>query len=232
LAHRVRDETDIDALLSPTHLLLFLGVFLIVTSPFRAAWSDPTEPTHPSLSRFLPILMSATLATALTAFMFMYLSPFFEGDMGRATVENLKEIFGDQSGYASFMNERSGIAAALLTTLFLFIPALILLKKWTPPVGSFAIMFGFVALLIQGITAFARPAYIIAGVAGGLAADLLARKVTPGAAGQRRLRMFALAGPVLLWGLYVLAVTVTEGLGWQLEIWTGTLLWAGWRAWD
>ena len=34
-------ETGLDALLSPTHLLLFIGMAAILTTPVRAAWLDP-----------------------------------------------------------------------------------------------------------------------------------------------------------------------------------------------
>ncbi|MGH2358015.1 MAG: hypothetical protein ACRDGJ_08370, partial [Candidatus Limnocylindria bacterium] len=36
-------EQDIDALLSQTHLGLFLGALLAVTAPLRSAWADPAS---------------------------------------------------------------------------------------------------------------------------------------------------------------------------------------------
>ena len=37
-------EVSIDALLSPTHLILLTGILLIFSGPLRSAWSDPVEP--------------------------------------------------------------------------------------------------------------------------------------------------------------------------------------------
>ncbi|HEX3621475.1 MAG TPA: hypothetical protein VHT97_04085 [Acidimicrobiales bacterium] len=56
-------EVNLEALLSPSHLVLFTGGLLILSSPFRAAWSDASQ-TSPPLARFLPALLSITLVTA------------------------------------------------------------------------------------------------------------------------------------------------------------------------
>ena len=53
-------EQGIAALLSPTHLLLFTGVALILLAPFRAAWSSPESPSAGVLG-MLPALLSITL---------------------------------------------------------------------------------------------------------------------------------------------------------------------------
>ena len=68
-------ERDIDALFSPTHLLLFAGIALVVTSPFRDAWDAP-DPAAPGLRAFLPALVSLALVVSLVAFFFMYWSPY------------------------------------------------------------------------------------------------------------------------------------------------------------
>ena len=47
-------EQDVEALFSPTHLLLFAGMALILSTPLRAAWSDLAEPAAPGYRRFLP----------------------------------------------------------------------------------------------------------------------------------------------------------------------------------
>src|SRR5688572_19616892 len=66
-------EQNIEALLSPTHLMLFLGGVLVFASPFAAAWrsGDPAGDA-PSFSAFLPALTSLTLVTTFAAFMNMY----------------------------------------------------------------------------------------------------------------------------------------------------------------
>src|SRR6266545_126929 len=67
-------ETDIDALLSPSHLVLFFGAALILTTPWRAAASAAEE--APGFRAFLPVLVSATATVMFVAFFVLYLSPF------------------------------------------------------------------------------------------------------------------------------------------------------------
>jgi hypothetical protein len=220
-------EVNIDALLSPTHLLLYAGGFLIITSPFRAAWTDPDLSTHPTLSRFLPALMSITLASALSAFMFMYLSPFLDVDMGAKRSRALVEAYGSKPGFVIYLSQRGGIAAILFTTLLLFAPVLVILRRWRPPFGAFCIMFTAVATVVQGITAFERPWLLLAAFAGGLGTDILVARLKPYSATPARIRTFAFLAPLLLWGAYSLVVAATEGVSWRKEIWLGALFWSG-----
>jgi len=63
-------ERDIAALLSPTHLGLFTGAFLIVTAPLRSQGTDPAvgRGRRPSLGQLLPAVGSVALAGSLCAF--------------------------------------------------------------------------------------------------------------------------------------------------------------------
>lgn len=218
-------EADIDALLSPTHLVLYSGGILILTSPLRAAWARPGPVA--GMKDFAPALMSAALATGLTAFFFMYLSPFLDLDMSAHETGNLTDAFGDNRGYAQFLNLKGGIAAILITTLILYAPALLLLRRWRMPMLSFTVMFAVVATLIQGVAAFSRPWMIAVAGMGGLAADLLVRMLSPSVERPGSFRIFAGLAPVMLWAVYVAATAMTEGIGWELEIWTGVVIWSG-----
>src|SRR6266508_3553037 len=47
-------EQDVAALLSPTHLGLFTGGFLVVTAPLRSVWADPSLGRRAGLGALLP----------------------------------------------------------------------------------------------------------------------------------------------------------------------------------
>ena len=65
---RYGTEKGIEALMSPPHLLLLVGLILIASSPFRAAWTDDDRtPVAPSLRAFLPALLSLTLSMLLVS---------------------------------------------------------------------------------------------------------------------------------------------------------------------
>ena len=69
-------EDNLEALLSPTHLLLGLGGGLIVTAPLRAAWHQTK--TAPTLTSLLPALISSALTLALFSFFTAYAHPLAE----------------------------------------------------------------------------------------------------------------------------------------------------------
>ena len=61
-------EFIVDALLSPTHLVLACAGILIVTGPLRAAWRDPARGTHAWLARIPAVLSLALALSILTGF--------------------------------------------------------------------------------------------------------------------------------------------------------------------
>jgi len=74
-------EFSVDALLSPTHLVLACAGILIVTGPLRAAWRDPARGTHAWLAR-IPAVLSLALAlsifTGFTQFVHPLVDPWAE----------------------------------------------------------------------------------------------------------------------------------------------------------
>src|SRR3954453_24176867 len=68
-------EVNLEALLSPTHLLLFTGGFLMAAYPVRAARADGSE-VAPGWSAWWPQAITLTLLTALVGFFTMYVSAF------------------------------------------------------------------------------------------------------------------------------------------------------------
>lgn len=73
-------EVGVEALLSPTHLLLLAGGLVLLTGPLREAWRSAGHP--PSLRAFLPPLLSVTFAIAVIGFFLVYLSPFVNRTAG------------------------------------------------------------------------------------------------------------------------------------------------------
>ncbi len=174
-------EVDLEALLSPTHLVLFASALLVLSSPLRAAWSEPDD-GHPPLARFLPTLLSATLVTATVAFFLMELSPFLTN---AATASPYRFIAGnvdpDIGGWLVDEIRLEGFASILLTTLVLMGPTLALLRRWRTPPATFTILFTTVAGLVSALQGFRLGVTVFAAVAGGFAADMLpSRSSRPG----------------------------------------------------
>lgn len=191
-------EADTEALLSPTHLLLFTGGLLLTTGPMRAAWTtDPDE--APSFVDFLPRLVGLSLATAIVAFFTQFLHPFLLKDLEA----------GDGADYA--------IAGLFVSTVVLVAPLLLARRRWRLPPGTCTFHLVAVTLLVLSLEAFERPAILVAALAAGLAGDLVAS----------RPRLLGVVVPVVLWSGFFAVAAVTDGLHWAVELWSGSIVVAG-----
>ncbi len=68
-------EADLEALLSPTHLVLALGAGLIVTGPLRSGWRR-SETEVRTWAAGVPMLLALTLLLSLWTFFTQYVHPF------------------------------------------------------------------------------------------------------------------------------------------------------------
>ena len=206
-------EVSIDALLSPTHLILLTGMLLIFSGPLRSAWSDPVEPE--GLRSFVAPLLAVTLSASLLTFFFMYAS-------GLNT--DLPGILYFPETDSNWEWVALGVLSILWTTLLLVGPMVFLMRRWRPPFGSFTLMFGVVGVLMASIFAFAVPLDIVPPLIAGLAADVIVRIVHAGPANPRGVRWVAALAPVVLWSVrFGGMAAMGSGIGWPLEVWSGTI---------
>jgi len=213
-------EVGIDALLSPTHLLLLTGGLLVLTSPLRAAWH--ALPTDPTLRQFLPAVLSVTLTTALLAFFFAY--AWGGIDVTPATAVPAAALDEHSPGHREAEQViAAAILARVLTTALLVGPLLVVLRRWHPPPGTATILFTTVSVLVSALSDEAPAALLIAPVAAGVAAD--AAVALLGARTASRWWVYALASGValVLWGGHFAALSATRGLGWTPELWGGAV---------
>ncbi|HWH32280.1 MAG TPA: hypothetical protein VNU01_06375 [Egibacteraceae bacterium] len=212
-------EVGLEALLSPTHLLLLVGGLLALSAPFRAAWSEPvTDPE--SLRSFAPTVLTLAFLTAVFAFFMLYFSPFANDAAGTA----FERVHGASHTHPSSdlgeLQQLLGVASILMTTVLLVVPAHLLLRRWEPPAGTFTLFFGVVVTLLQASGEYAQPSMLLLGPLAGAATDRLLRRTAPvvGVAG----------GLMLLWLGYFALYALEEGaVAWTAELWTGTTVMAG-----
>lgn len=217
-------EVDLEALLSPPHLVLFAGAMLIVSTPARAAWYRPER--APGLRAFLPALASVTLSTLLVGFFLMYSSGMFDFhasarfaavfDPGGTLAETPAFIHEVLSGF--------GVTARLLTTVVLMVPVILLVRRWTTPPGTFTILFTSYAAFMLVLVDFRTPALALAGPVAGIAADVLAARLRPSDDRPWALRTFAAVVPAVLWLAHFGLLAAGGDLGWTFELWGGVVL--------
>jgi hypothetical protein len=215
-------ERDVEALLSPTHLVLFVGLVLILASPFQAAWSAPAD--APSLRAFLPPLLSLTMLVALCLFFLMYLTPFntFDALSQRdAYIAHLPEarIAADYRD----LSVRAGLAGFYISTAALLAPLLLVLRRWRPHFGTATLLFSATTLLVSALQEFRLAPLVVAAAAAGLMADGLIRWLRPSPARVGAYGLFAALVPVVLWGAYFTTVALVWGTWWTVNLVGGAI---------
>ena len=202
-------EVDLDALLSPTHLILFLGAELLVLAPLAAAWAEPVGRVAPLSVRW-PAVLAATAALSFASFMHMYLWAFLMVPNGAP-------------------DDRAALAFTLVTALILAAPPLILLRRFALPPGALTVMYAVNTLLMVLMTVGLAQGGQLVGLLAiiGLALDVLAWVLRPSPRRVYAYRAFsALLGLVTWFGFYT-AVKLTQGLTMSLELWAGVCVMTG-----
>ena len=246
-------ESTIDALLSPTHLLMLAGMSIAIAAPIRAAQRQtplpslepntepteldprpkthphprtdlrPTPDTAPTLGSFLPVVLSLALLTTGVAFFFLYANGFANWPTTNPFRPNESDVL---AGY--------GVLATLASTIILLTPTLYLLNRWRTPFGTFTLLYGIVGVFLAGLDAFAYPWQILAPLAGGLTADLVVRlgasrpRTTPNGptASSRLGEIVGLAVPLAMWTVSTLALHLAWTIRWPPELWFGQIVMA------
>lgn len=218
-------EANIEALLSPTHLILATGAALIVTGPLRAAWLRFIHsPQKIHFLSLLPAVLSLTIFYSLLTFFTEYASPFEETIVGiNRLPPNASEALRFQAlGVADFL-----LQAVLFVGIILF-----LIRRWDLPFGSLTLLMGLnaaaMSLMHDGWFSTGTTVMIFVGFLAGLSFDLLYWRLAPSTTHLSALRWFAFLMPVILYTLYYLALFLFGGgVWWSIHLWVGSILMSG-----
>lgn len=198
-------EVGVEALTSPSHLLLAVGATLFLSSPLRAAWGRENTPSG---IKQVPLLLSATFVAVLVTFFTVYQNPLVS-PLGRP---------GGPSPNQSFLS-------ILWFTAIVVTLGLTLLRRFRLAVGAFTLVLGLLGILVTAITSTFElvPAIIAAGVV----TDGLYQAVRDRWSPARTVRLLGVALPVVLFTFYFATIALVYGLDWSIHIWTGGIVSAG-----
>jgi hypothetical protein len=196
-------ERSIEALLSPTHLMLITGIILIASGPLRAAWRRPVD--RLSWRRGLPTLLAILYILATLTFITQYLYPFDSGWYYRGVALD--------------------IASALTFTAILMGGLLLLVGRWRLPFGWVTLLLGAIALAMSALNDIHQSVWLALIV--GLIADTLYVLLRPTRAHAGRLRLFAFAVPATLFAGFFFALNLYGLLDWVIHLWTGVIFLTG-----
>jgi hypothetical protein len=207
-------ESSIDALISPTHLLLLTGGFLIGTSPIRSCWHRPIG-RDVGWKLAGPAVLATGLITLLAQFFYMYAS-------GLST-----EAFAVPYSLENEFPIAYGLQAVTITNVLLFGSALVLIRRWDPPIGTFTLFGSLLGIGMQALDGFSQPLDIVPAVVGGVLADVLAQRLNPNPARPRSVRTWAVTAPMALWASVVLYRAIRGEMAWPVTIWLGLIVLMG-----
>ena len=224
-------EEDVDALLSPTHLILGTGAVLIASGPLVAAWRRSGAASDSRVDSVLgwPAVISLGLVVSTVSFFTAYANPL---GLPLAAGERMPQLanFGiEQSELASLQFPLLGQALAVASMVLLaaiLVPALLLAAlRWRLPIGALTVVF----LVGVGTSALPHqiPAFLLVAVGGGVATDGLLRALRPSLDRPRAVVWLSFLSPAVFTALYFVAIQLTVGVAWPVELWSGSIVVAG-----
>ena len=226
-------EADVEALLSPSHLVLAVGSTLILTGPLRAAWRRRES------SASWPAVLSLGFLLSSFSFWTQYAHHFgrpWPASGNRPTAQVFATVspdplFRNTEIQNLYLAHALGVAGVLLQAALMSAIVLLALRRWGPhlPFGAFGVVFGINALMVGA--ARDQLTLLPGAIAAGLVADGLIRTLGPSLANRTRLRVVAFAIPTVYFALYFLSLVLTRGVWWSTPLWSGTVILAGTVGW-
>lgn len=204
-------EIGIDALFSPSHLILGAGMALLMSGPLRAAWARRESS--------LPAVLSLTMLLSLFTFFSLFAGPY-------------SSVLGANPRPPSSANliARSLLGMYLYSALVIGL-ALIALRRGTLPVGAMTVLVGLngiAMILMQGHAPLTvQIVFSLVAIGAGAVGDLLLWRLRPSIENVTALRIFAFAVPVVYFVLYFGAVLVLVGTWWSVHLLTGAIALSG-----
>jgi hypothetical protein len=206
-------EKSVDALLSPTHLILAFGVVLMVSGPLRAAWYRPSIELKEGWTSLFPMILSLTFLLAILSFFTQYADPIVTSWANQFTSEPLREL---------------GITSILLQAAILMGGILPVVRRWSLPFGAFAIIF-LIKSALSSVLAGNAPVITVAvvGAVIGVMIDLVYRWLKPSVERGWVFYLFALVVPIVNTSVYFLGLAVIHGIAWSVNLWAGSIVLSG-----
>jgi hypothetical protein len=214
-------EIAVDALLSPTHLLLGAGGILILSTGMRSQgllrssgagrWNAPAK-------------VSLALTLAVVVFFLLYVSPFIEPQVLESFTPTAENTPGHQAAELPVM---AALASYLVTTLVMTLP-LILMTRGRPniPTGGPVLLVATVAFLpvVVGDLPGVPLAGALGAVLGSVVFEIAHRVLLVG--GSYGTTVWAAPGLLafLVWSGQLAGLALADALRWPVSLWSGVVV--------
>ncbi len=203
-------EADIEALLSPSHLLLAAGMMLMVTGGMRHHFATRTYGSRQSFIGAFPMIASMALIVMILTFMTQFLH------------------YTQIAAFGSMPLNDVGAQARSLSSILLFSVMLTgtvsvaLRQAGRLPFGALTFLMTTVVAAISMMQYGTEciPAALLAGLIGDLCMEFMRSSIA-----RWRFLMFIL--PVSYYALMFLSLIYVRGTWWSIHMWTGAVVYGG-----
>jgi hypothetical protein len=210
-------EKSVEALVSPSHLILAVGGVMMMSGPLRMAWrkSAAQAPEMP-WSALLSLFFVVGVFTFFTQFSNAFSHP--QVFVGKAPT-------GD-----TYFSDVALISYVLIPTMVLMSAIIMTALRWKLPVGSLTLLLaGNSTLMFLMTWSYSHEQWqvLIAALVGGILADILLIVLRPSVERVRALRWFSFLVPASLFLVYFISLILTKGIWWNSNMWLGMIFFSG-----
>ena len=207
-------EQGVDALLSPTHFMLFVGGFLGLSTVIRTTRVRNPDSTVSPGDR-APLLLSMLLVTSALAFFAVYM-------WIPAQVWAMGIPYEEAQGAVGYV-----IAGALVSTIVMISTAVVVLRWWEPPPGVFLSVWPIVNAAIAVAFTMDLTTAVSFGIVGGVVGEILRTALRPSPVRRGASLITITLTVVAAWTACLVAFAVTNEILWPPEVWTGAVVLSG-----
>jgi hypothetical protein len=210
-------EKDVEALVSPSHLILAVGGVMMMSGPLRAAWrkSDSQENKMP---------WRALLSLFFVLGVFTFFTQFSHA------FSHAQVFVGSKPTGDTYFWDVALISYVLIPTVVWMSAILMTVLRWKLPAGSLTFLIAGNSILMFLMTwgySHQQWQILVAALVGGILADVLLVTLKPSVKRERALRWFSFLVPAILFLAYFLSLIFTHGIWWNSNMWLGMIFFSG-----
>jgi hypothetical protein len=231
LWHRILGiEEGVDALLSPTHQILGLGIFFLASGPIRSVLAERSQAT--TLFRQVPLVLGLATWLVLAHFGTAYA---FDPAAGRTNAPPPIAPFTPHYLTAlaiGYYKIATGVLIVIFQSTLIGGFALWVVSRMHPCPGVLTLL--FVVGNTPAAAAFTNETPLLAvtvaqSLLTGALADAFIMRYDPHPApgAMRAFRWFAAGLPMTYVGIYLIGVLISDGIWWDWNIALGSWIWSG-----
>ena len=220
-------EANVDALFSPTHLVLAIGGALMASGPLRSAWRR-VDAYHQPVMPWAAVLSLTVVLSVIT--FFLQIAHPLVNPQASGSVPDLRTFV--------FYRQALGVSGVIIQTAVVMAFVLLAARRFVLPFGALTAILGLNALALSFVGRQVGgldgglglvPAALVAGLlADTLYAALRASRLRNS---QLGFRLVAFGVPVVFYLIYFLTLVATTGIWWSIHLSLGSVVLAGITGW-